>query len=410
MGSKGGYLLVSNWPIFVYENEYWIDHLWKKDLLLHLRYIKRLKLACPIVESKPIANCQRISSEVLNGIELISMPRCATKSEKIKNWFPFTCRLIKILLNAEIFHYTATGHPIIYAFINPFLRLVSGVKIIGVVESSFWRKQSSKLWDIFVSRFSELGVRVASYFSHIMICTQTEYIKSLTFKNTAAYCISAVWIDQDWILTREAQEERVNWLKSDFQSGLKICFCGQLRPEKGLDILISACCVLKSRNIPFELVVFGDGPNRGEYEEMAKKTLQSGFDFKGTVQYGKEFVQELKNNHILVVPNRSDERPRIIFDAGSQGLVTLGSETPGILDILVEGENGYLFRKGDSNSLAEKLISVYYDPEQLSNISRNIVRFVEQNTHENMHKLRYQILLKHFHENGNAFYSAFREA
>ncbi|MEM0080136.1 MAG: glycosyltransferase family 4 protein, partial [Nitrososphaerota archaeon] len=47
--------------------------------------------------------------------------------------------------------------------------------------------------------------------------------------------------------------------------------------------------------------------------------------------------------------------PMVLIEAMASGLPVIGSKTGGIVDIVENGVNGYLFEKGSANDLAEKL-------------------------------------------------------
>jgi len=61
----------------------------------------------------------------------------------------------------------------------------------------------------------------------------------------------------------------------------------------------------------------------------------------------------------------------VLIEAMASGLPVIGSKTGGIVDIVENGVNGYLFEKGSANDLAEKLHLVLSDESLRRKLSIN---------------------------------------
>jgi glycosyltransferase involved in cell wall biosynthesis len=59
------------------------------------------------------------------------------------------------------------------------------------------------------------------------------------------------------------------------------------------------------------------------------------------------------------------------------GKPIIGSEIGGIPELVQEDVNGYLFKYGDSEDLAEKINKLYYDDEKLKKMGMESRRLVE---------------------------------
>ena len=75
----------------------------------------------------------------------------------------------------------------------------------------------------------------------------------------------------------------------------------------------------------------------------------------GTVAYGAPLLALLRTYDAVIVPSISDEQPRIVFDAYSQAVPILASNTPGLRSCVRDGETGLLTKPNDARALAETL-------------------------------------------------------
>ena len=112
--------------------------------------------------------------------------------------------------------------------------------------------------------------------------------------------------------------------------------------------------------------------------------------FKDPVPYGREFFEILTHYDFVLVPTLKQEQPRIIFDAFSQGVSVIGSDTSGIRDI-TNTDNAFTFRRGDSSSLAEVISSITRSNAVLE-MGLKGLDYIAGKTHWQMHKDREEFL------------------
>jgi glycosyltransferase involved in cell wall biosynthesis len=139
-----------------------------------------------------------------------------------------------------------------------------------------------------------------------------------------------------------------------------IGYVGGLSRIKGCDVLIHALPLLRERMGNFRVVIAGDGPSRGELENLAGMLgLQDIVSFLGFVDPpGKAYAQF----DMMVIPSRSEEGPICLYEAWMMGLAVVASNAPVLDERIRDGETGLLFQSEDPNDLAEKILSVYTDP------------------------------------------------
>ena len=122
----------------------------------------------------------------------------------------------------------------------------------------------------------------------------------------------------------------------DINFGNTVLLVGRNDPVKGVKYLIEAFTKIKKDFPDFKLSLVGEGLPEG------KQSLE-------------EVKRRMKECYCLVVPSVSEGLPRVILEAQALAKPVVASRVGGIPELVQDGKNGFLFRVGDSNELAEKL-------------------------------------------------------
>jgi len=129
-----------------------------------------------------------------------------------------------------------------------------------------------------------------------------------------------------------------------------ILYVGQLRPYKGVDVLLKALAHLKE----CRAIIVGDGHCRDKYPQLARKLNLHKVIFTGRVS-----DEELKNlyaiSHVIVLPSvsRLEAFGIVLLEGMGAGCVPVASSLPGVVDTV--GDSGLTFKVGDAASLARTL-------------------------------------------------------
>lgn len=131
----------------------------------------------------------------------------------------------------------------------------------------------------------------------------------------------------DMRLTRDSSSNEID--------GPRILFVGQLRPYKGVSILIEAISSISSilkRKI--SLTIVGDGPQRGKLEHLVHDSgLSEHVTFLGSISDTK--LHRLYLSHsVLVLPSLFQESFGIVIvEARWHGLGVIATDLPGVRDV-----------------------------------------------------------------------------
>jgi glycosyltransferase involved in cell wall biosynthesis len=124
-------------------------------------------------------------------------------------------------------------------------------------------------------------------------------------------------------------------------------YVGRLVPEKGIDTLVAAYEIYRSRCAdPWPLICCGTGPLRSCLEN------RTGIQVEGFLQ-PEALREKLACAGCLVLPSNFEPWAVVVHEAAAAGLLILASESVGASVHLVQDTyNGYIFERGNSRQLA----------------------------------------------------------
>ena len=134
----------------------------------------------------------------------------------------------------------------------------------------------------------------------------------------------------------------------------------RLETRKGHKIVLDALSALKSKYPKFLYLIAGDGPNKLEIKNHVNKlNLQSNVLFLGWITEPEKSVI-LKNSHLFVMAPHLDKESvegfgMVFIDAAFHGLATLGTNTGGISDAIIDGKTGLIAKASDLKDLISKI-------------------------------------------------------
>ena len=156
--------------------------------------------------------------------------------------------------------------------------------------------------------------------------------------------------------SREQMREEFGLAESD----KFIASIGELDDNKNHITVIKALATLGRKD--FKYVVCGVGPNRDMLlAEAERMGLKENVILAG---YRSDIPDVLNAADIFVFPSFHEGMPVSALEAMACGLPIICSEIRGNVDIIREGDNGYLFQPSDVETLARKLEYLLDDAEK----------------------------------------------
>jgi colanic acid/amylovoran biosynthesis glycosyltransferase len=159
------------------------------------------------------------------------------------------------------------------------------------------------------------------------------------------------------------------------QSNL-ILALGRLEDVKGFHILVEACRVLKDKGVSFECRIVGEGDERKALAGLIEKyNLKSHVKMPGAVTQ-EEILDHYHAAAIFAMPcvasadGRHDGIPNVLLEAMSTELPVVTTPIGGILEVVVDRENGLIVPSGDVEELSAKLALLLSKPELRQSLGR----------------------------------------
>jgi len=158
--------------------------------------------------------------------------------------------------------------------------------------------------------------------------------------------------------------------KFSLEEGDYVLFVGRVSPEKGVHLLLKAFSHIAQESTDIKLAIVGPltssfsaseaSPYARAIVEYAKRRIPGRVIFTGAVN--RDELRVLYSNaRFLVLPSLVEAFPMVLLEAMASGIPPIGSTAGGIPDVITDGVNGLLFKKGDWKDLAMKMLTLIND-------------------------------------------------
>jgi glycosyltransferase involved in cell wall biosynthesis len=144
------------------------------------------------------------------------------------------------------------------------------------------------------------------------------------------------------------------------QARARLLFVGRLSVQKNLFLLLRALEGVSSR---FETTLVGDGELAGELKKTVRDLRLEGVRFYGRAD-AAELRQLYRDADLFVLPSDREGMPLALLEAMAAGLPVVGTDVPGIRDVVTQGESGILVPPRDHVALRAALVGIAGDPER----------------------------------------------
>ena len=159
--------------------------------------------------------------------------------------------------------------------------------------------------------------------------------------------------------------------RSARSSKRQICFVGRLDEQKNLFALLKAI-----KGLDVELLIVGSGP-LGErlQEEVSMSRLP--VRFLGNVLH-QRLPEILNSSSLFILPSLYEGHPKVLLEAMVCGMPVIGTDVPGIRELIYHRETGYLCGTS-AEEIREAIEIVLSDKDLSTRMGRNARSFVVDN-------------------------------
>lgn len=185
---------------------------------------------------------------------------------------------------------------------------------------------------------------------------------------------SGIDVDQFEKVTEASRQKAKESL--GLRDAFVIGLIARLSDVKGQDVLLKAVPVIQKEIPGVKVVLIGEGKFKSTLEGIVDELgINHCVIFKDTVNETNSLLPVFD---VCVIPSRKEGLGLSVLEAQACGLPVVAANVGGIPDIVVNEKTGILFEGGDSNGLAEKVISLWKDLQKRETLGKNARDFIER--------------------------------
>lgn len=157
-----------------------------------------------------------------------------------------------------------------------------------------------------------------------------------------------------------------------------IGFVGRLVKTKGCHVLIKAFKKVINEFPDAHLYIVGSGREEKKLNSLTKSlNLTRNVDFLGK-KSKEELIDFYPRVKFFVVPSIWLETPALVtYEAMASERPVIASDMGDFSELIKHGENGLLFKLGNSADLASKIISLFKKPVEINRLGKNAFRTIK---------------------------------
>ena len=172
-----------------------------------------------------------------------------------------------------------------------------------------------------------------------------------------------------------------------------ILFIGSVTDRKKPHMIIEAIQRINDKS--YNLSIVGPAPNEKYFKELkdliGKSDLQNQVSLIGPVD--RESVKDYySTSNLMILPSISEGLARVIFESQVAMCPVLVTDAPGMSDIVIDGQTGYVFESNNLDSLSLKIEYIKNNYDEASLVAKNAKGFILSNYSEDNFKFSFKKL------------------
>ena len=193
-----------------------------------------------------------------------------------------------------------------------------------------------------------------------------------------------------WIDFKDFQNIEPKPLSKD---KFNILFIGSVTDRKKPHMIIEAIQTINDKS--YHLSIVGPAPNEKYFKELKdlidKSDLQNQVSLIGPVD--RENVKDYySTSNLMILPSISEGLARVIFESQVAMCPVLVTDAPGMSDIVIDGQTGYVFESNNLDSLSLKIEYINNNYDEASLVAKNAKGFILSNYSEDNFKFSFKKL------------------
>lgn len=151
---------------------------------------------------------------------------------------------------------------------------------------------------------------------------------------------------------------------------------GRYNYQKGFDNLIKAFTKVAEKHADWKLKIFGAGGEKKMYEELISEYKMN----KNIIlcKTSSNILKEMKEASIYALSSRYEPFGMVLIEAMSVGIPCVSFKCSGPLEIIGDGQDGFLVDEDDNDGFAEKINQLIEDEELRFRMGKNAKKNVSK--------------------------------
>ena len=149
-----------------------------------------------------------------------------------------------------------------------------------------------------------------------------------------------------------------------------VLYAGRLVDKKGVDTLLEAWARTPQTVRDSGLLIVGSGRSAESLQALARTLgVSDSVTFHGVAAH-EQLAELYRLAELLVFPSSDQEGlGLVVIEAMGCNCPVLASDVASLTDVIVDGETGFVFPKGDATALAARLNELMADPERRADVA-----------------------------------------
>ena len=244
---------------------------------------------------------------------------------------------------------------------TPFVNTFHGLIHLEYSKSKINMNLAKRVHQIWASYFEKRSLR----HSNACIAVSQEMLKSLLEVHPKV--VERSYLISNGVNVPENLEQH--------EHSNNLVFVGRLDAIKGIHNLLDAIPYFDKKIV---LTIIGDGSERKSIEQRIKdEKWENRVTLLGNLQ-NEQVLQEIRKSYALVLPSFYETQGIVLLEANANGKPVVASRVGGILEVVENGHNGFLFEPNDLKTLADKVNLLFQNPELAQRMGENGRQWVSQ--------------------------------
>ena len=240
---------------------------------------------------------------------------------------------------------------------------------------------------LFPNVYKKLFLKMASYTiknADILraVSSSTEE-QALSFDTSKRVVRFPAWIDFEIF-------SNIQPTRSD-EGNFKILFIGSITDRKKPHLIIEALPKLHDDKVELHLV--GPTPNHKYLDDLREKIISNNLEDRVYI-HGTKSRDEVKEfyseSNLMILPSVSEGLARVIFESQVTACPVLVTDAPGMQDIVIDGQTGYVFESNDLKTMIENIDYIIKNYSEASAVGKNAKDFILSNYSADNFKFSFQ--------------------